>query len=281
MARVRIGAAVGGSFGFLATAWRHAWGILLAWVWLAGASQAIQSLRPEWFFIPLLGFPVTIAVSTAAIGALYRIGIEPGHPGDARFRAHPAGLWWGALEWRVLGANILLGLILGLLTAALIFVWFMALGIVSVSLAGQGLQGADASVIIRFALVSAVILIPGLLGLFYLGARWLIYPLYAADTGSFDLGAAWGMTRGASLAIVLALVVIFLAQSGLVVLSFIVAAGVAGVVGHDAAAPAAWGLIATQLVGTAISAPLGVGLQQSVYRALRPDGGVDVAATFA
>jgi hypothetical protein len=281
MQRVRIGTAIGESFGFLGAAWRQAWGILLLWVWLTGATQAIVGLRPEWFFVSFLAFPFSIAVSTATIGALYRIGVEYAHPGDPRFRAHPAGLWWGALEWRVLGANLLLGLILGGIAVAMVFMWTMVLGVAGVAMGLQGQTNSGAGAVITLVLISTLIWIPGLVGLLYLGARWLIYPLLAADTGSFNLGQAWTMTRGSVFAVIVALIVIFLAQIGMTLLSYLVFGGIASVASKDPTAFVVWGGIASQIIVTAFAAPLGIGLQLSVYRATRPDGGYDVAATFS
>jgi hypothetical protein len=106
-----------------------------------------------------------------------------------------------------------------------------------------------------------------------------VFPVLAADTGSFNLGQAWSLTRGSVFAVIVAIIVISLVNFAATGIAFLLGGVIGTATSHDATG-FAWGGVAAQVVGTVL-APLATGLQLSVYRQSRPDGGVDIAATFS
>jgi hypothetical protein len=289
MGQVRVGAAIGASFRFVGEAWSKAWGIMLISVWFAATLEAIQLLKPEWGVVSFLGLIATLFLSAAATGALYRLRFAEDHPGDGAYAANPAGLQWGGLEWRVLGASLLIGVIIAVIFVVALIIWGVALG---VTLSGDtaALQavenGSDSDKMAALGrimlgpggLVSAVILIPTFGGVIYLAARLAVFAPLAAETRAFDVGKAWAMTKGAVLTLIVGAVVIYL------VLAVIgaVAGGLAGLfagVSGQAGGGRIWGGIAGQAIAQALSTPLFAGLALYVYRIQRGDPGV--AATFS
>jgi hypothetical protein len=287
MPNVTIGEALGQSFRFIGTAWRHAWGIMLISVWLTGTLQAIQGLRPEWAFgILLLSIPLNVLVGTAVIGALYRIGIEPFHGGDTNFRAAPTGLQWGGLEWRVLGANLLMGLIFGGVTFFFSIIVLVLIGATagsdSASLAA--LNGSDPTASSQALLhiltgpagIVSLLLFLVVAGAFlFFAARLLVFSLLAADTGAFSFGRAWVLTRGALGAIIVTLLMFGLLQVAIWFVGLMITGGFAAAHGQIF-----WGSVAIAVATGAIITPLSVGLQIYVYNTRR-SGEPSIAATFS
>ena len=286
MSSVSVGAAMLASFAFLGTAWTRAWGVLLALVLLGIAVQALSRSRPDLWPLSLLADLVLFVVATAAAGACYRIGLSPEHAGDPAFQVGPGGFNWGGVEWRVMGANIVVGLTFGVIAVFAFIVWAVAFG---VSAAAQGfdarsLQGTAgrAEQIQAFlhimagpvGIVTALIAIPLVVGLVFLAAKLALFAITAADTRGFNFGHAWTLTRGALAALIWTSIAIFVVQ--------ILAGMVAGFFGGLLAAvfrqglPGGrlWGAVAGQAVGAALNTPLLSGLQIFVYRTQRGDGGV-------
>ena len=285
---IPIGPAIQASFSFIAVAWRRAWGVMLLLVWISAMAQAIEGLKPEWKAAPTLGVLALLIVSTIATGALYRIGLEADHPGDPAFAPSQFGLQWAGIEWRVLGANVLVGVILGILALAVFIIWGVGLGISyvghpealqAINSAGTDQERMAASLALLAGpagVVSVIVLLPGLVALIYLAIRLALFTLNTVDTRAYDFAKAWALTRGAVLSLFVALVAIYIAQ--------IIAGGVCGAVaGFFSAffahgAGGMWGQVAGQAAGAAINAPLFAGLQLYVLHR-RKDAGV--AATFA
>ncbi|MEJ0065537.1 MAG: hypothetical protein WDM85_08880 [Caulobacteraceae bacterium] len=287
MGQVQIGAALGASFRFISEAWNRAWGIMLVLVWFNAALQIVELLRPRWGAVAFLGLIVSIFVTTAATGALYRLRLAGDHPGDDQFAAHPAGLQWGGLEWRVLGANLLVGVIIAVLVFVAIIVWAIIFGVTVGSSPDdmQALQGGSQSeklealrhVMLGPAGVLTVILIgPMIVALIYVIIRLSMFALLAADARSFDLVKAWTLARGVMLPLFLGSLVIFLIELAIGVVSGGLAGFAAGIIGQQGRV---WGSVAGQVVGAAINAPLFAGLVLYVYRIQRGDR--SVAATFS
>lgn len=277
MGKMQVGAAIAASFRFVGEAWTKAWGVMLLLVWFTAVLQVVQVLKPTWGFVTLLGAIPALFITTAAAGALYRLRLESDHPGDPDFVAHTGGLQWGALEWRVMGANILVGVMLGALFILACFIFGVVLGVTMQSDPAdlQAVEnGSDAEKLAALGrlmggvggIVSALILIPSLLGLFYLAARLTVFTPLAADARSFDLGKAWALGRGAVLVLILGSLAIY-------GLEFLVNRLLVAVAGKD------WGSAASEVVSAAINVPLFAGLVLYVYRAQRGD--TAVAATFS
>jgi len=289
MSNVRVGAAIAASFGYVSTAWSRAMGIMAAGVALVIALEIVQPMLASLPALGLVGTVARVGIATMTTGALFRIGVEPDHPGDPAYAVGPGGFQWGALEWRVLGANLLLGAVLLIPLIVLLVVWGMGLAASASGHAAdvQGLESGDQSQ--RMAalfqlftgprlLVSGLILIPVALIFIYVGARLALLTLQAADAGSFSLAQAWRRSRGAVLALIVTGGLIFVTE---VIAGAIVGFGaglISGLMGHVSAG-GLWGGKASQTVNAAINAPLFAGLLLYVYRADRPATGV--AATFA
>jgi len=289
MPAIQVGAAISASFGYIGVAWRRAAAILLIAMALVGALQVLNLVEPGLLPLRLLGGVVGLVINTIVIGALFRIGLEPAHPGDPDYRAHPGGVQWGALEWRVLGANLLFGIGLVVVVLLVALIWGIAVGVAASGDAAalQGMRSGDQGQTLQaFAglmlgpagVISAVILLPTLAAVVYVSARTSLYNLSAADTRSFDLGSAWALTRGALWTIIVTGFVILVVQVLLGAVCGFVAGVLAGAAGHPGAG-SAWGGVAGQTIDMAISAPLFVGLQLYVYNIRR--GGDAIAATFS
>lgn len=290
MTGVSVGAAIGASFRFLPVGWGRAWGVMLVLVWAAAVLQAIRLARPEWGAVNVLGLIVILLVTTAATGALYRIGLEPDHGGDAAFSVGPAGLRWGSLEWRVLGANILVGVIFFFALVAIVIVWAITFGVSAAGQASdlQAVQAAQgdsdkmAAAIRLFSgpagIISFIVLIPLLIAFCVLAAKLALFAVTAADTGAFNFSLAWNLTRSSLLALIVASIVIVLAQAVVGGVSGFLAGVAAGAFGQGVHSGSLWGGVAGQAASAAINAPLIAGLQIYVYRTKRGDPGV--AQTF-
>jgi hypothetical protein len=289
MGQLQVGAAIGASFRFIGEAWTKAWGIMLIAAWFAATLEAIELLKPEWSFVGFFGLIATLFVSAAATGALYRLRFAEDHPGDGAYAAHSAGLQWDALEWRVLGASLLVGIIIGVIFVVALIIWGVALGVtlsgdsVALQAVENGSDSDKMAALGRIMLgpggaVSAVIVIPAFVGLVYLAARLAVFAPLAAETRSFDFGKAWAMTRGAVLTLIVGAVVIYLVLAVIGAITGGLAGLLAGVSGQ-AGAGRIWGGIAGQAVAQALSTPLFAGLALYVYRTQRGDAGV--AATFS
>ena len=289
MGGVQVGAAIGESFRFIGEAWRRAWGILLILVWFTAALQIIEALRPSWSAAAFFGFLISIFLTTAATGALYRLRFGEDHPGDDAFAAHSAGLQWGGLEWRILGANLLLGVVIGVLVFVAFIIWAIILGVTVGSNPAQmqALQsGSEADKVDALrqlmlgpaGILTLLIIGPVTVALIYIGIRMSVFAPLAADTRSFDVGKAWSLTRGAVLTLLVGSIVIFLFELLLGGVIGGLAGFTAGFTGHTGQGRV-WGGVAGQVIGSAVNAPLIAGLVLYVYRTQRGDP--TVAATFS
>jgi hypothetical protein len=287
-----VGAAMRASFGFLDVAWNRAWGVMLLLVSLGMAVQAATRSRPDMWPVTVSADAVLFVLATTAIGACYRIGLGPDHEGDPAFQIGPAGFNWGGLEWRVMVANIVAGLTIGLLAVFAIFVWAVVFGVSAATQGGidsRGLASAPGSAEQLQAflhimegpagIVSALVAIPLLVGMAFLGAKLALFPVTAADTRGFNFGHAWSLTRGALAALILTSMAIFAVEIVAGMLAGFLAGLLAALFKQGVAGGRLWGSLAGQAVGAGLNTPLFAGLQIYVYRAQRGDSGV--AQTFA
>jgi hypothetical protein len=287
MNRVPIGATIGAAFNYIGVAWRQAWLAMAFLVGLQALQEVLRIASPRAAgIVSFVALIPLIAFGTVALGALYRIGLE--RSSDPEFRPGTGGVQWNGLEWRVLGANLLVGVILALVAFVCFFILIMAVGVSlighmneanAVNAAGNEMdrlaavlrlmQGPTGLVTLAIGLVSLALLI-------WLNAKLSLFAIFAADTRSFDLVKAWTMTRGATWALIVTTLVILVTQALVTAVFGLAGLALAGVAGAYAAAI---GSLLGALASTAISNPLAAGMQVAVYRARRP-GASAVAETF-
>lgn len=199
MASARLSiAAVGASWGFLATAWRRAWAAMLITAVLIGAPWALGlwSPRSPWRLEVLLAVAVAAAM---AEGALYRVALDKERPG-------PAGLQWGRPEWRlgaVWGLTVAFLFVLGLL--AFVVVLATAFGVAA---SGRGFVMALPStwagaVDARGRAVLGVVGSLSLAGLVWAATRVALGAPASIDRGRVQLLATWAASRRLVLPILL------------------------------------------------------------------------------
>ena len=306
MAKIPIGTALTESFGFVQPGWSKAWGAMAVVVIVNTGAQFLQGvIATGGLGVALLVLVVQTLAGTLAAGALYRIALAPDHGSDYQrdnpvrlfhcdyeFRPGPAGMQWGSLEWRVLGANVIVGLIIGVVSFVFLIAWAIGLGVMVAGhmidmgpLQSAGLQGREA-VLAAFGqlllgpagLLTLAILGPGLAIILYLSARLSLYAVAAADSGSFDMGWAWSLTKGATGAILVTLISYFLFAWVLAMVFGLLGGFLAKAAGFAGARQAA--AIAGAAIGAALGAPLIAGLVTYVYRTER-GGGASVAEQFS
>ena len=293
MAKIPIGTALTESFGFVQPGWSKAWGAMAVVVIVNTGAQFLQGvIATGGLGVALLVLTVQTLAGTLAAGALYRIALAPDHGSDYQFRPGPAGMQWGSLEWRVLGANVIVGLIIGVVSFVFLIAWAIGLGVMVAGhmidmgpLQSAGLQGREA-VLAAFGqlllgpagLLTLAILGPGLAIILYLSARLSLYAVAAADSGSFDMGRAWSLTKGATGAILVTLISYFLFAWVLAMVFGLLGGFLAKAAGFAGARQAA--AIAGAAIGAALGAPLIAGLVTYVYRTER-GGGASVAEQFS
>jgi hypothetical protein len=213
-------------------------------------------------------------VNIMATGALYRSILASDRPGDPSLGLGPGGLQWGQVEWRVLSANLLVGLPLALLVFAVM------IGAASVALAVdptlyQAVQSGGPAAFNRLMSgpgggAAALVILPGAALVIYLAARLSLFAIQAADNGRYDWRAAWSMTRGATGAILVTLIVIVAAEFAVDAVASLFGTVVATVTGAGDAA--LLGAIAGAAAGAAFSLPMSAGLVACVYRTQRAGG---------
>ena len=260
------------AFQFWRMAWRPAVGAL-ALLTVVGTLQSYWSLT-DAVGLSLLMFGALLLVSPVALGALYRQAFADEHPGDPAFRLGPAGLQWGAMEWRLLGASLLVMLFAVILMA----LFFLVLVIAVVMIAGGSGLGAQASPdqIAEALGVTGVLLLLALFlvmaaAFIYLGIRLALVAPATAASGKVMVFETWPLTKGQFWPLLGAMI--------LVALPTIVAAIVVGVVegavsggGAVSSASAAVLALATSVIAAFVQAPLSAGLLAYLYRGLRPAG---------
>jgi hypothetical protein len=243
--------------------------VLLLALWWNAMTPAISALRPDLNWVVIVSFPVALAIGNLVIGALYRVGLEADHPDDPGYRVGPSGFAWGALEWRILVTNLMVGLIWGVLALFAFILTFMVFGIVA-AFAGANSPSTDPTAVVRAflgpaGLAALMVAIPSTVGLIVLAAKLSLFAVTVADTGKFEFGRAWSLTRGATWALIVA---------GLLVFAISVAAGVIVEIADAGAASGAsamvWVGIAIQAAAAAVSVPAANGMVLYVYRRSGP-----------
>ena len=284
MAKLKIGEVVSAGFAFVRPAWAVAPAPLVLVVLAAAAAQGYAVNNPGLSFWLL----AQLAAQTLALGALYRSALSPDHPGDESFRIGPAGVQWGAVEWRVLGVTLIVIALVVAFLFVVAFLWAMGLTLLAAAhaidvggfqnLASEGLPGLQRLMAGPAGLVSAAILAPAAAILVYLAARLSLFAVQSVDTARFDIGRAWSVTRGATGAIVVAMIVIFACEVGVSAAADLAGGLIASVMG--AGQGALLGVIAGAAAASAFSLPMTAGVAAYVYRVQR-GGGASAAGLFS
>lgn len=253
-----VRATVRAGFSGLAPSVRACWAALLAAVLISASTQVLPVA------VAGLALPIEIAAAVIAWGALYRRAF--GRAGGV------AGLRWGMDEWRLLGAQALIALLLFVVLAVLATV----VGAVALGVARANAPGFDAtsSEAWRAALsktgigtiVAGAAPLLGLALLVWLGARLSLAAPASVDQARVRVLSAFPLTKGVTLQVV--------AAAAVLAAPVVAAMAVSGLVGRWAG-PSLNGVLA--LIGAAFLylylAPVWTGALVHVYRhRWTPDG---------
>ena len=224
MMRIATGTALGEAWAFVTPSWRKAWGALALTTIMAGASQYVarsQSNRgsPELIII----YVVVFIAEIMANGALYRLALKGDHPHDRDYQIGPAGMQWRDAEWMVFGATLIFNLIVFGVVLVVFLSWAILLAIMmgthiidpepfralpdGATSAWPALAGAFANL---GGVISLIVLAAGLAAAVYIAARFILLPIAAVEKRRLRIGAAWSLSRGAGVAIIVSWVVILL-----------------------------------------------------------------------
>ncbi|ALL12681.1 hypothetical protein [Caulobacter henricii] len=204
---VAIGATVRAGVAGLGPSVRACWGALLVAVVLSVVSR---QLPPGLGLVALLG---EIAAVALACGALYR---------NAFGRASGlAGLRWGQDEWRLLGVQALVGVFLFVVATVLLLV----VGAIALGVARANAPGFDATSSQAWqdalagsgpgTLVAGAAPLVGLGLLIWLGLRLSLAAAASVDQSGVRVLSAFPLTRGASLQVFVAGLVLAAPIAGL------------------------------------------------------------------
>ncbi len=222
----------------------------------------------------LAGIAAYLVVVLMTYGAVFRIAFASRHGDDPAFTPGVSGVQWRAMEWRMLGALLLLVLFYAIVIAvAFVAVAGVAFGIAlnkgqiaalttpQALLAALGPEGQTAVTVLGTVAYAALI---------YLAIRLSLVLAATADEGRIAVLRTWKLTKGQVWRILASMVLI---QLPVLFVSVMVAAlaraGASGGMGlaTDALAPAgalSAGLIIGVLTG-GVAAPLGAGVLAYYY----------------
>ncbi|HTK36421.1 MAG TPA: hypothetical protein VL358_14210 [Caulobacteraceae bacterium] len=237
---------------------------------LAGALLSALGQESHRAVVQTVGVLIQLAGGLMAAGALMRLAFADEHPGEAVFRPGRFGLQWGAPEWRLLGAGVLLGLICSLAFLAAMVVGFGFGAALGFWLA----EGRDS--VITIAVEWGIGL--GFLGAFYVGIRLILSAPATISLQRVTVLKVWPLTRGQVWPILAAVALIVLILFAVAMLPLLLSAvAVAAVVwashGDREMAGLLGALIGTLVAGLVVNfgqIPLLVGLYAHLYRGLRP-----------
>jgi hypothetical protein len=261
--RFAIADGVASAVRFLGPAWKQAWAAMLVSGFVFAAFWALRLWTPEspW---RLEALTVAVLATLMAQGGLYRLALNAGKPG-------PAGLQWGRLEWRlsaVWGLTALFLSVLGLL--ACVVVLALAFGVAS---SGYGFVVVAPSTWARAVdgrgrIILSLSVAAASAGLFWAATRISLGAAASVARGRVQVLASWPDTRGISLRILLARLVLAAAPVGLASAILITASRVSddsGMVGWASG-------VAAGAVIAGVWIPLSVGLTAFFYREASASG---------
>ena len=266
------------AYTFWRTYWRPVVGAL-------AVLAAVTAFQIYWNLtgrtgLSFLGMLMSIAASTMALGALFRLAFADEHPGDPGFRPGPSGLQWGAMEWRLLGAILLIFL----LAVIAMVVFFFLIMLAVIMLAGSGAIGPDMDPealgrgLGAPGAILLLLLLLILLGtVIYAAVRLVLVQPATAASGKVMVFETWPLTKGQFWPILGAVILVSLPSiiSGIVTGAISSSAGVEGAREGAQVLPPATALVVALLSGAVsgfVQAPLTAGLAAYLYRGLRSDG---------
>jgi hypothetical protein len=270
--RVSVGASLAFSWNLWVGRWRSIWGVLAltslaATVYLTG--DFAGQIKVE-----VVGMAAYLVVVLMTNGAVYRLAFAGRHGDDPAFTPGPIGVQWRAMEWRLLGASLLLALFFAILIA----VAFVAVAGVAMGVAMN--KGEVAALTTPQALIAAlgpqgemavtILAAIAYVALIYVAVRLSLALAATADGGRIAVLKTWKLTKGQVWRILVSMLMI---QLPVLFVSVIVAAlaraGASGGMGlaTEAMAPAgalSAGLVMGVLTG-GVAAPLGAGVLAYYY----------------
>lgn len=196
--RVSVGASLAFSWTLWASRWRSIWGVLAltslaATVYLAGDFAN----KVEVYVAGLAAYLLVVLMANAAV---FRLAFASRHVDDPAFKPGTAGVQWRAMEWRLLGASMLLLLFYAILIAvAFVAVGGVAMGIAmnkgqiaalttpQALLAALGPQGETAVTVLAAFAYAALI---------YVAVRLSFALAATADEGRIAVLRTWKLTKG-------------------------------------------------------------------------------------
>jgi hypothetical protein len=165
----------------------------------AGALLSLlpRALPPE---IAFLGLVVELAAATLAYGALYRAAFD----GPRGWN----GLRWGREEWRLLAVQLLITVVMTVVMAVL----FVVIGGVALGVARSTSPGFDATSAEAWrtalsgpgAILAGLVPLASLALLAWVGLRLALAPAATVDHGRIQVLSAFALTRGATLTLFMA-----------------------------------------------------------------------------
>ena len=267
--QVSVGASLVYAWTLLKQHWRAIWAVLAlvslaGTIYLAGAYAGNNELQ-------IGGVVAQLLTGLLLYGAVFRLAFADRHPADPGFALGHAGLQWGGIEWRLLGAGVLLTLFLAIIAVlGMVLVSAVALGIImnhggatppttpQAVLAALGPNGQTVVSVIFFLV---------LLALLYCYVRLSLALAATVDTGKVSVLASWSLTKAQGWRILGALILV---QLPLMLIESLIAAASDGA-GPGTGAPmsAEAAMLSALAIGAifgCVIAPLSAGVLAYYYR---------------
>ena len=148
--QVSVGAAIRYAWSLLSVNWRAVWGALA--LNALAATVYAAGLYSQNGLLILGAFPAMLMTALMVNGALFRLAFADRRPHDTNFRPGHHGLQWGRIEWRLLGAHLL---VLGFMTL------IMLLAVIAIGAVLAGLSWAGVVRMPEAGALQAMMLTPG------------------------------------------------------------------------------------------------------------------------
>ena len=266
--QVSVGGSLIYAWTLLKQHWRAIWAVLALvslaeTVYVAGVYAGNNEL--------LVGGAVAQLITKLVLyGAVFRLAFADRHGGDPAFALGHAGLQWGRMEWRLLGAGALLLLFMAIIAAlGAVLVGGVALGII-MNHGGSAPPTTPQAVLAALGpngqTVVSVILALVILALLYFYVRLSLAFAATADTSKVSVLSTWPLTKTHSWRILGALILI---QLPLMLMESLIAAAGDGGAGTGASMSAEAAMLSALAVGAVfgcVIAPLSAGVLAYYYR---------------